>query len=697
MKARRKKKLENRKAAQSKELQKMKASVEKEEEKKEISEEVKEEIKKVNIEPEKEEKELIPEPVKEEIKEEKEEIVSEKEEPKDEMEEDEFRKRMSRHYDELKWLYCELYPGQQWAFDDLCNNLENIYRYRKEDLKRLDRIREAHSDWYKKNDILGMMMYVDAFAGNLNGVREKLDYVQECNVNYLHLMPLLESPEGRSDGGYAVSNFRKVQPELGTMEDLEHLADECRTRGISLCLDFVMNHTSEDHEWAVRARSGEREYMDRYYFYDNYDVPAQFEKTVPQVFPTTAPGNFTWLPDMNKFVMTTFYPYQWDLNYWNPVVLNEMIYNMLNLTNKGIDVIRIDAVPYIWKQLGTNCRNLPQVHTIVRIMRMICEIVCPGVLLLGEVVMEPEKVVPYFGTVEKPECHMLYNVTTMATTWHTVATKDARLLRRQMDIINSLPKDYVFLNYLRCHDDIGWGLDYEWLKQFGVEEVAHKRYLSDFFTGKFPGSFGRGELYNDDPTSGDARQCGTTASLCGIEKAAYERNEEELKKAVRFDLTLHAYMLTQAGIPVIYSGDEIGQENDYTYHENPKKWADSRYLHRGYFQWDKEQLRHTEGTVQNEIFQGLDKLEKIRSSHPVFEADAAAWTLDSWDDSILALAKAKGEEKLVALFNFSEYDKVAWINEEDGMYQDLITGREMEARGVQIPAYGCYWLLKKQG
>ena len=693
MKVRKKKKLENRKAARVKELQKMKEVAAKEEEKKEILEKVKEEPKEEEI--------LAPVQEAEEgiFEKDKEEAVSEKieEEPKDGIAEDEFQKRMSRHYDELKWLYCELYPGQQWAFDDLCKNLENIYRYRKEDLKRLDRIREAHSDWYKKNDILGMMMYVDAFAGNLNGVREKLDYVEECNVNYLHLMPLLESPEGRSDGGYAVSNFRKVQPELGTMEDLEHLADECRTRGISLCLDFVMNHTSEDHEWAVRARLGEREYMDRYYFYDNYDVPAQFEQTVPQVFPTTAPGNFTWLPDMNKFVMTTFYPYQWDLNYWNPVVLNEMIYNMLNLTNKGIDVIRIDAVPYIWKQLGTNCRNLPQVHTIVRIMRMICEIVCPGVLLLGEVVMEPEKVVPYFGTVEKPECHMLYNVTTMATTWHTVATKDARLLRRQMDIINSLPKDYVFLNYLRCHDDIGWGLDYKWLKQFGVEEIAHKRYLSDFFTGKFPGSFGRGELYNDDPTSGDARQCGTTASLCGVEKAAYERNEEELKKAVRFDLTLHAYMLTQAGIPVIYSGDEIGQENDYTYHEDQKKWEDSRYLHRGHFQWDKEQLRHTEGTVQNEIFQGLDKLEKIRSSHPVFEADAASWTIDSWDDSILALAKAKGEEKLVALFNFSEYDKVAWINEDDGMYQDLITGREMEARGVQIPAYGCYWLLKKQG
>ncbi len=610
--------------------------------------------------------------------------------------EEEFDARLARHKDELQWLYCELYEGGQPWFDQLCRDLKNIALDRKESLRCQDRKREADPNWYKSNDILGMMMYVDCFAGNLQGVREKLDYVEECGVNYLHLMPLLESPEGRSDGGYAVSNFRRVQPELGTMEDLEQLANECRERGISLCLDFVMNHTSEDHEWARRARAGEREYMNRYYFYDNYDVPAEFEKTVPQVFPTTAPGNFTWLPDMNKFVMTTFYPYQWDLNYWNPVVLNEMIYNMLNLTNKGIDVIRIDAVPYIWKQLGTSCRNLPQVHTIVRMMRMICEIVCPGVLLLGEVVMEPEKVVPYFGTVEKPECHMLYNVTTMASTWHTVATGDARLLRRQMDIVNGLPKDYVFLNYLRCHDDIGWGLDYPWLSQFGIQEVPHKRFLSDFFTGKFPDSFARGELYNDDPASGDARQCGTTASLCGIEKAAYERDETALDRAVRFDLTLHAYMLTQSGIPVIYSGDEIGQENDYTYHEDPKKWEDSRYLHRGAFRWDKAELRHTPGTIQEKIFDGLRTLEKIRGSHPVFDADAACRTVDTWDDSILGLIKEKDGEKLVALFNFSRYDKVAWVNEEDGMYRNLVTGQELEARGVQIPAFGSCWLMREQ-
>ena len=609
----------------------------------------------------------------------------------------EYEKRFDRYYDELKWLYCELYQNQDEALKQLCGQMYRFYTERKAALKTMDREREKDPQWYKGNRMVGMMMYVDAFAGDLNGVLKHLDYIEECGVNYLHLMPLLDTPEGRSDGGYAVSDFRKVRPDLGTMEDLECLAKECHKRGVSICLDFVMNHTSEDHEWARKAKAGDPEYQSRYFFYDNYDLPAQLERTVPEVFPTTAPGNFTWVQEAGKYVMTTFYPYQWDLNYWNPVVLNEMAQNMLNLVNRGIDVIRIDAVPYIWKQLGTNCRNLPQVHTIVRIMRIICEIVCPGVLLLGEVVMEPDKVVPYFGSVEKPECHMLYNVTTMAATWNSVATKDIRLLRQQMNVVSGLPKDYVFLNYLRCHDDIGWGLDYPWLRQFGIDEVRHKKYLNDFLTGQYPGSFGRGELYNSDPESGDARLCGTTASLCGIEKAAFEKDAEALEKAVRLDLMLHAYMLSQSGIPVIYSGDEIGQENDYTYHENPRKWDDSRYLHRGDFRWDLEKKRSVKGSLQEKIFDGIKKLETIRAQVPVFCTDARVWTIDTWDDSILGLVREYGEEKVIALFNFSEFDKVAWINEEDGMYTDLISGRAMEAKGVEIPAYGVYWRMRENG
>ena len=284
---------------------------------------------------------------------------------------EEYKERFARHYDELKWLYFELYQGQEKYFLQLCSSLLDYYRYRAEDLKESDRNRESNPDWCRKNDLLGMMMYTENFAGNLQGVKKHLDYLQKCNINYLHLMPLLDTTEGKSDGGYAVSDYRKVQEKLGTTEDLEELTQECHKKGICVCLDYVMNHTSEDHEWARRARAGEKEYQDMYFFYDDYSIPAQFEKTVPQVFPKTAPGNFTYLPELNKHVMTTFYPYQWDLNYWNPVVFNEMVYNMLFLANKGIDIIRIDAVPYIWKQLGTNCRNLPQVHTIVRMMRMI--------------------------------------------------------------------------------------------------------------------------------------------------------------------------------------------------------------------------------------------------------------------------------------------------------------------------------------
>ena len=631
------------------------------------------------------------EPVKEEEKPEvKEEPIKTEKAENTKVQEQEFERRMARHYDELKWLYCELYENRMDMFEDLCKNLKNIYTDRKADLKKQDRVREQDPEWYKKNDILGMMMYVDAFAGNLKGVKEKLDYVQESNVNYLHLMPLLESPEGKSDGGYAVSDFRKVQPELGTMEDLESLADECRKKGISLCMDFVMNHTSEEHEWAKRARAGEREYMDRYYFYDNYDVPSQFEQTVPQVFPTTAPGNFTWLDDMKKFVMTTFYPYQWDLNYWNPVVMNEMVYNMLNLTNKGIDVIRIDAVPYIWKELGTPCRNLKQVHTIVRMMRMIAEIGCPSVVLLGDVVMEPEKVVPYFGTVEKPECHMLYNVTTMATTWNSIATRDIRLLKKQMDIVNSLPKQYTFLNYLRCHDDIGWGLDFATLKEWDMDEPSHKRYLNDFFTGKHPGSDSRGELYNDDPVTQDARFCGTTASMCGIEAALFEKDDEKLKRGIREDLMLHAYMLTQSGIPMLYSSDEIGRLNDYSYKEDPDKAADSRYIHRGAFQWELAGKRNSKSSVEGQIFQTLSRMEQIRSQESVFDKDCDVYTYDVHDDSILCILRQKGNERFIGIFNFSDSEKTAWMQEE-GTFRDLITDQTLELKDVELPAYGFMW------
>ena len=606
----------------------------------------------------------------------------------------EFETRLARHYDELKWLYCELYHDDE-AFASFVQMLRRSWQARKKPLRDQDKRREADPDWYRRRDLLGMMLYVDAFAGDLSGVRKKLNYIQECGVNYLHLMPLLDTPRGRSDGGYAVRDFRAVRADLGTMADLEDLANACRKAGISLCLDFVMNHTSEDHEWAGKARAGEPGYRERYFFYDSWDIPREFEKTVPQVFPTTAPGSFTQLED-GEIVMTNFYPYQWDLNYANPVVFRDMTENLLFLANRGIDVIRLDAIPYIWKELGTDCRNLPQVHTLARMLRMACEIVCPSVLLLGEVVMEPAKVAPYFGTPDKPECHMLYNVTTMCTTWHTLATGDASLLKRQMEAVCALPRDFLFLNYLRCHDDIGWGLDYPWLREHdGADEVTHKRYLNDWFTGKFPGSGSRGELYNDDPRLGDARLCGTTASLCGMEAAVYEGDPFKLERAIACDLTLHAWMLSQSGIPVVYSGDEVGRFNDYTYHDDPDKREDSRYIHRGAFQWEEAERRNDPDTRQGRLFQGLRRLEALRAGEPCFEARANVQVEDSGDYRVLALCRRMEGRELVCLFNFSGDFVRARIN-RDGPYTELMYGTKHDGlRDVELWPNGFAWLLRE--
>lgn len=609
----------------------------------------------------------------------------------------EFRNRYECRETELRSLYEQLYPGQKEGFAYLIQRMYQNYVERPVPLRKIDRKREKNPGWYKGNDILGMMMYTDAFAGTLQGVKEKLDYVKSCGVNYLHMMPLLESPKGRDDGGYAVADFRKVKPELGTIEDLKELTSLCHEQGISCCLDFVMNHTSEDHAWAKAARAGDPQARSRYFFYDNWDIPNKYEETTPQVFPTTAPGNFTWLPDCNQVVMTTFYPYQWDLNYANCMVFNDMVDNMLFLTNCGIDVIRLDAVPYIWKELGTKSRNLPQVHTLVRMMRLVSEIVCPGVLLLGEVVMEPAKVLPYFGSVDKPECHMLYNVTTMASTWNTIATKDVGLLRRQMDQVCALPNEYVFLNYLRCHDDIGWGLDYDWLKQFGIEEVPHKKYLNDVLTGRGYGSDARGELYNDDPRLGDARLCGTTASLCGLETALYENNPDKVKQAVACDLMLHAYLLIQSGIPVLYSGDEVGQLNDYSYKEDPDKCADSRYLHRGKFQWEKLKETDKNYKVSMEIFHTIRKMEQIREQHPVFNGKADVWTFDTGYSHVLGIGRYLDGEEIRAYFNFSEYElDEVWMPMDEGReYTDLLSGMTMEAAGNHLSGYGCRWFYRK--
>ena len=566
--------------------------------------------------------------------------------------------------DELEWLYMELY-GDEDAFLYFMKMLEKNADERRLSLKKLDEVRSGDKDWYQSNKLLGMMLYAQNFGGNLKEVRKNLPYLEECGINYLHLMPLLDSVKGKSDGGYAVADFRKVRPKLGTMEDLEALADACHEKGIALCFDFVLNHTSDEHAWAKAARAGDQGARDRYFFYDSWDIPNKFEQTVPQVFPTTAPGNFTWLDDIQKVVMTTFHNYQWDLNYANPMVFNDMTDNLLYLANRGMDVIRLDAIPYIWKELGTNCRNLPQVHTLIRMMHLACQIVCPGVALLGEVVME--MLIPF-------------------------------LMAKIIDVgLANQDLPYIIRVGLMMLCVALFGLLFG-----GIGEEPHKRYLNDWFTGKWPGSWARGELYNDAESLGDARACGTTASLCGLEcgilEALDNKGDASLKRGLACDLMMHAWMFTQTGIPVIYSGDEIGQLNDYSYHDDPSHWDDSRYLHRGKFDFALAEKRFEHGTLQQLMFDGLQKLKNIRGEHDVFRSDAEVYVYYTGDDRVMGLKRQHGDQTLVALFNFSENPAEATI--EGAVWRDLLSGRVLppgdeSGMKVRLSGYAFCWLMKE--
>lgn len=609
------------------------------------------------------------------------------------LEQEIFETRLKHHIDELREIYMYLYDSEE-RFQSLCKNMRYFYEQRSEQLKKSDQEREKNRDWYRKNDMIGMMLYVDNFAGNLSGVCEKISYFQKTNINYIHLMPFLESPKEKSDNGYAVSDFGKVNKKFGTIKDLVSLIQKCHESGIYVSMDFVMSHTSDEHEWAKKAREGQKEYQDRYYFFDNYSMPALYERTMSQVFPTTAPGNFTWIRELQNYVMTTFHPYEWDLNYANPIVFHEMMNHFLYLANCGIDIMRIDAISYIWKEINTPCRDLPQAHMLIRAMRIISEIVCPGVLLLGEVETEPQKAVSYFGTADKPECHMLSNTTGMATIWNTVATRDTRLLKNHLDFFAKLPRDFIFLNHLRCHDEIRWKLDYRSLQSWGMEEVPHKKYLNDFFTGKVKESFSKAELYNESLYFNDARVCATTASLCGMEKALEEKDEKKLQMAVSLDTMLHALLFMQSGIPILYSGDEIGQLNDYSYKQDEKKKKDCRWVYRGKMDWQTVDKLEKEKTAFGQIFENLQKLKEMKKREKVYDADAKFYTIPTWDDSLLCLVREKEKDKVIGLFNFSEKKKTAWIDEQDDLYRDIYTDEVVRASAISLEPYQFLFLKR---
>jgi len=621
-----------------------------------------------------------------------------------------FTRRLDTHFPRLFALLYEVY-GTRYDFiyhlEALLRVMADSWLARPADLRALDEQREAEPTWFHDQQMLGGVCYVDLFAGDLKGVRRQLPYFKELGLTYLHLMPLFKAPEGNSDGGYAVSSYREVEPKLGTMTGLRALARDLRAAGISLAVDFVFNHTSDEHEWAQKALAGDPEYRDFYYFFPNRQMPDAYEKTLREIFPDEHPGAFSWHESSRQWVWTTFHTFQWDLNYSNPAVFAAMAGELLFLANQGVEVLRLDAVAFIWKQLGTVCENLPQAHTLIQAFNAVTRIAAPSLIFKSEAIVHPDDVVKY---IRPDECQISYNPLLMALLWNSLATRKIRLLRHSMRSRFAIHPACAWVNYVRVHDDIGWTFSDEDAAVLGINGNDHRRFLNQFFTDRFPGSFASGLPFQENPKTGDCRISGTGASLAGLEKAlaavaaGAPDGEAQREHAIRRILMIHGIILSIGGIPLIYLGDEIGTLNDYSFHDDPAKAEDSRWVHRPVTDWAKMALRNDPTTVEGRIYAQLAHMIAQRKTHPVF-AGGEMRVLETASDHVFAFARSRASEggapnaRLIVLANFSEYPQPANLAPTRGVpfgrsALDLISGVErLLTPDIVLEPLQLMWLL----
>lgn len=577
---------------------------------------------------------------------------------------DQFTQRLSTHFSALFSLYHDLY-SQHYDFfyhlEDLLASLARAWFERPQDLRELDRAREENPLWFQSNQMLGGIIYVDLFAGNLEGVRQKIPYFKELGLTYLHLMPLFQAPEGENDGGYAVSSYREVDPALGTIDQLKSLSRDFRAAGISLVVDLVFNHTSDEHRWALKAKAGEEEYQEFYRIFPDRSGPDAYERSLREIFPDEHAGAFTYFPDLHlsgaenrgAWVWTTFHSYQWDLNYANPAVFNRMAEEMLFLANQGVEVLRLDAVAFTWKELGTVCENLPGAHTLIRAFNGVARIASPALLFKSEAIVHPDEVAKY---IDPSECQLSYNPLLMALLWNSLATRDTNLLDQALATRYLIDPGCGWVNYVRCHDDIGWTFSDEDAAQLGVNGVDHRRFLNDFYRSRFQGSFARGLPFQENPKTGDCRISGTCASLAGLEKAWKEEGPSEVELAIRRIILLHGIILLAGGIPLIYLGDEIGTLNDYTFRDDPSHERDSRWVHRPRTDWVKLERRNDAGTIEGQVFQRLQGLVTLRKQYDVFSGGALE-VFATENAHVLAFIRRSEGKRAVVLANFSENEQ----------------------------------------
>lgn len=599
---------------------------------------------------------------------------------------------------ELNALYLNLYGAEATPqFEALLTHMQKAKAARHPELKRMD---AQEADWYFSPSMVGMTLYVDLFAGDLKGLAQKVDYFRDLGITYLHLMPLLKPRTGENDGGYAVMDYGAIDDRLGTMDDFVETLSTLRHAGIHVCIDYVINHVAKEHQWAQAALAGDVHKQNYFMMYDSPEIPDLFNQTVPEVLPDKCPGNFTYYPEIQKYVFTSFSDFQWDLNFRNPEVFNGMAEILLDLANLGVNMIRLDAIPFMWKELHTTCRNLEPIHDLLRLLQLIKQEVCPSLALLGEAIVEPEQIVRYFGTEAKTECEIMYNANLMVDVYHALATRDVRLLTIDTNRFQ-IPSRGTWMNYVRCHDDIGWGFNEGAAKSMGMDPYAHKQFLIRFYHNQYPGSFARGEAYQYNPTTHDARTNGTLASLLGLQAAHETREEYRRMEAIRRINLAHALILSVRGMPLIYSGDEIATLNDQSYKKDPAKAPEGRWVHRPFFDWNRAKKAHRCGSDEHAVFQTLKQLITLRKTLPELDGQVEQVAIDLNTPNVLCVIRKTDTSALVTFFNFSEHHQEVELgllrqHLSSTHYTDLLQGRtlNLEHHTLHLSPYEFLWCKK---
>jgi amylosucrase len=568
-------------------------------------------------------------------------------------------------------------------------------------LRRLDRRREIDPGWFQRSRLVGYVCYADRFAGSLTGVRQHLDYLAELGVTYLHLMPLLRPREGENDGGYAVADYDTVDPRIGTMAELQELTADLHERGMTLCIDLVLNHTAREHEWARKAQAGVPGYRDMYLVYPDRADPDAYERTLPEVFPDLAPGSFTEVKDLG-WVWTSFHEYQWDLNYANPAVFRAMLGTMFTLANRGIDVLRLDAAPFLWKRMGTDCQNQPEAHLLVQAFRALTRLAAPGLVLKAEAIVSPEMLVQYLGGHDRfrPECDLAYDNQLMVMLWSSLATRDVRLASSALSRRRPAPVPTSWVTYVRCHDDIGWAVSDADAATVGLNGFSHRRFLSDYYAGGFPGSFARGARFGVNPATGDVRISGSAASLCGIEAALDAGDAAALTAAVRRLESMYAVAFSFGGIPLIYMGDELALRNDPQWAQDPAHEQDNRWMHRPVMDWALAERRRDPGSLEGRVFAAIRALAQARRSLLALRSGGRTEILPVQSHSVLAYLRAHPRSApFLALVNFSDVTQWpdAGIIARAGLYEPAhvhsTTGKlTISAGRIELPPWSFLWL-----